>query len=68
LAGSQHTVGTSRRFFKLTELDEERGEELDAAARNKPFPAEALRNVARLTSKAPDRPCGTYCGKRQLRL
>ena len=42
IGGSRHTVGTLRRFFKLTELDEERGAELDAAARIKPSPAAAL--------------------------
>ena len=42
IGGTHHTVGTLRRFFKLTELDEERGAELDAAARISPSPAAAL--------------------------
>jgi hypothetical protein len=32
IGGKPQTVGTLRRFFKLTELDEERTAELDAAS------------------------------------
>lgn len=39
---TRQTVGTLRRFFKLTELDDERAAELDAAARIAPSPAAAL--------------------------
>jgi hypothetical protein len=42
IGGSSQTVGTLRRFFKLTELDEERAAELDAAARITPSPAAAM--------------------------
>jgi len=42
IGGSPQTVGTLRRFFKLTELDEERAAELDAAARITPSPAAAM--------------------------
>jgi hypothetical protein len=42
IGGSSHTVGTLRRFFKLTELDEERAAELDAAAGITPSPAAAM--------------------------
>jgi hypothetical protein len=42
IGGSSQTVGTLRRFFKLTELDEERAAELDAAAGITPSPAAAM--------------------------
>lgn len=42
IGGSGHTLGTLRRFVKLTELDEERAAELDAAARITPSPAAVL--------------------------
>ena len=44
IGGSRQTVGTLRRFFKLTELDLEEGRaaELDAAARITPSPAAAM--------------------------
>ena len=42
IGGSSQTVGTLRRFFKLTELDEERAAELDAAAKITPSPAAAM--------------------------
>jgi len=42
IGGSRQTVGTLRQFFKLTELDDERAAELDAAARITPSPAAAL--------------------------
>ena len=42
IGASKQTVGTLRRFFKLTELDDERVAELDAAARVTPSPAAAL--------------------------
>ena len=38
----RHTVGTLRRFFELTELDEERAAERDAAAGITPSPVAAL--------------------------
>jgi hypothetical protein len=42
IGGNSQTVGTLRRFFKLTELDEKRAAELDAAARITPSPAAAM--------------------------
>ncbi len=42
IGGSRHAVGTLRRFFKLTELDEERGAELASATRITPSPVAAL--------------------------
>jgi hypothetical protein len=42
IGGSRQTVGTLRRFFKLTELDEERAAEFDAAAGITPPPAAAM--------------------------
>lgn len=42
IGGSGQTVGTLRRFFKLTELDEERAAVIDAAARITPSPAAAM--------------------------
>jgi hypothetical protein len=42
IGASSQTVGTLRRFFKLTELDEERAAELDAAAGITPSPAATM--------------------------
>ena len=42
IGGSRQTVGTLRRFFKLTELDEERAAERAAAASITPSPVAAL--------------------------
>lgn len=42
VGGTRQTVGTLRRFFKLTELDEEREAELAAAERDTHSPAAAL--------------------------
>jgi hypothetical protein len=42
IGGSPQTVGTLRRFFKLTELNEERAAELDTPAGITPSPAAAL--------------------------
>ena len=42
IGGSKQTVGTLRRFFKVTELDDERAAEREAAARIRPSPAAAL--------------------------
>jgi len=42
IGGSPHTVGTLRRFFKITELDEDRAAERDAAAGITPSPAAAM--------------------------
>lgn len=38
IGGTRHTVGTLRRFFKVTELNEGRSAELDAAEKIKPSP------------------------------
>lgn len=42
VGGTKQTVGTLRRFFKLTELDDERAAELEAAACTTPSPAAVL--------------------------
>jgi hypothetical protein len=42
IGGSNQTVGTLRRFFKLTELDADRAAERDAAGRIRPSPVAAL--------------------------
>jgi hypothetical protein len=42
VGGAVHSIGTLRRFFKLTELDEERAAERDAAAGVTPSPAAAM--------------------------
>lgn len=42
IGGKPQTVGTLRRFFKLTELDDERAAELEAAAGITPSPAAAM--------------------------
>ena len=42
IGASKQTVGTLRRFFKITELDDERVAERDAAARITPSPSAAL--------------------------
>lgn len=42
IGGSKQTVGTLRRFFKLTELDAERAAEREAAANITPSPVAAL--------------------------
>jgi hypothetical protein len=42
VGGASQTVGTLRRFFKLTELDDERAAELEAAERNTHSPVAAL--------------------------
>jgi hypothetical protein len=42
VGGSRQTAGTLRQFFKLTELDDERAAELEAAALITPSPAAAL--------------------------
>lgn len=57
VGGTQHTIGTLRRFFKLTEMDAERAAERDAAARVTPSPVAVM--VADITELAladvPDR-------------
>jgi hypothetical protein len=62
IGASKHTVGTLRRFFKLTELDEERGAELDAAASITPSPAAALLvDISELPlASEPDRPVAVH--------
>lgn len=42
IGSGRHTVGTLRRFYKISELDDERVIELDAAARITPSPAAVL--------------------------
>ncbi len=42
IGGRRQTVGTLRRFFKLTELDDERAAELKAAEHIRPSPAAVL--------------------------
>jgi hypothetical protein len=42
VGGTRQSVGTLRRFFKLTELNEERAAEIEAATRNGASPAAAL--------------------------
>ena len=58
IGGSKQTVGTLRRFFKLTELDDERAAERDAAAHITPSPAAALvMDITELPlAGAPDKP------------
>lgn len=62
VGGSRQTVGTLRQFFKLTELDDERAAELDAAARITPSPVAAL--VMDITDLPltgdPDKPVATH--------
>src|SRR5580698_5568549 len=59
---SRQTVGTLRRFFKLTELDDERMAERDAAARITPSPAAALvMDITELPiAGAPDKPVAAH--------
>lgn len=42
VGGTKQTVGTLRRFFKLTELDDERAAELEAAERTTQSPAAVM--------------------------
>lgn len=42
VGGTKQTVGTLRRFFKLTELNDERAAEVEAAERNTHSPAAAM--------------------------
>ena len=42
VAGTRQQIGTLRRYFKLTELDDERAAEITAAERNTHSPAAAL--------------------------
>jgi hypothetical protein len=62
IGGSKQTVGTLRRFFKLTELDDERAAERDAAAHITPSPAAAL--VMDITdlplASEPDKPIAAH--------
>ncbi len=62
IGGSRHAVGTLRRFFKLTELDDERGAELDAAARITPSPTAALiMDISELPiADEPDKPVAAH--------
>jgi hypothetical protein len=62
IGASKQTVGTLRRFFKLTELDEERAAELDAAASITPSPAAALvMDISELPlASEPDRPVAAH--------
>jgi hypothetical protein len=62
IGASRHTVGTLRRFFKLTELDDERAAELDAAALITPSPAAALvMDITKLPlAGEPDRPVAPH--------
>lgn len=62
IGASKQTVGTLRRFFKLTELDEERAAELDAAASIAPSPAAALvMDISELPlASEPDRPVAAH--------
>lgn len=62
VGGSKQTVGMLRRFFKITELDDERAAELDAAARITPSPAAALIvDISELPlASAPDNPAAAH--------
>lgn len=62
VGGSKHTVGTLRRFFKITELDDERAAEREAAARVTPSPAAALIvDISELPlAGAPDKPIAAH--------
>jgi len=62
VGGKKQTVGTLRRFYKLTELDDERAAELDAAARIRPSPAAALIvDISELPlAGAPDTPVAAH--------
>jgi len=59
---SRHAVGTLRRFFKLTELDDERAAELGAAEHITPSPAAALvMDISELPlAGAPDKPVAAH--------
>ncbi len=62
VGGRKQTVGTLRRFYKITELDDERSAELDAAARITPSPAAALIvDISELPlADAPDKPVAAH--------
>jgi hypothetical protein len=62
IGASKQTVGTLRRFFKLTELDDERLAELDAAARIAPSPVAALvMDISDLPlASEPDKPVAVH--------
>ena len=62
IGGRKQTIGTLRRFFKVTELDPKRAGELDAAGRTAPSPVAAL--VMEITelplAGAPDTPVAAH--------
>lgn len=62
IGGTRQTVGTLRRFFKLTELDEERAAECDAASLIRPSPAAAMvMDISELPlASAPDSPVASH--------
>jgi hypothetical protein len=62
IGGSKQTVGTLRRFFKFTELGDERVAELDAAAHITPSPAAALVvDISELPlASTPDKPVAAH--------
>ena len=62
VGGKKQTVGTLRRFYKLTELDDARAAELDAAACIRPSPAAALIvDISELPlAGAPDKPVAAH--------
>lgn len=62
VGGRKQTVGTLRRFYKITELDDERSAELDAAARITPSPAAALIvDISELPlADTPDKPVAAH--------
>ncbi|MGE4048148.1 MAG: hypothetical protein AB7F35_25045 [Acetobacteraceae bacterium] len=62
VGGSKQVVGTLRRFFKITELDDERATELDATIRVTPSPAAALVvDVSELPlADMPDKPVAAH--------
>jgi hypothetical protein len=62
IGANRQTVGTLRRFFQITELDDERAAELDAAARIRPSPAAVLvMDITELPlAGEPDKPAAAH--------
>ena len=62
VGGSEQTVGTLRRFFKITELDDERAAELDAAACIAPITGGRIRSghLGIVARKIPDKPVAAH--------
>jgi hypothetical protein len=62
IGGRKQTIGTLRRFFKVTELDPKRAGELDAAARITPSPVAAVvMDITELPlASAPDTPVSAH--------